>query len=331
MTISSTNDIQQQAFLAWLSNEDWRSTPEQLFQPQLFEQLKTELDAQCDEQGYILNQHYWRALRQQLKNLAEMQKHYLGSQSTSNDPFANYAARYDAINGQQNLNYIAKCLQLFIDNYDTQFAERSVLSVGCGTGIVEAHMIEKLGIAKEKLFGFDLSEAMVQVAQHRIHAEVRDVVTFQPEAEHWDFCCAWTNVLQYLPYQSLETALLNLATALKQGGYFVADFITPDHIRCFPNVLQSEQVCLLRQPTLWYENQHLFQITELFNVSQINEQFMVTYEGQHKRFLPSLANMRSLFAQYFSRVDLYDALSLEPLRANADTSESTRYLLIAQK
>lgn len=329
--MNSIDDIQKHGFLAWLVSEHWRSTPKQLFHPQLYTLLSKELDEQCDEQGYVLNHRYWRALRQHLQLFAAYQKQQIGIQFELNDPFANYAALYDAINGQNNLQYIAKCLQFFIDTYDAQFAKRSVLSAGCGTGIVEAYMIEQLGVDKEKLFGFDLSEAMVQLAQQRIHAEVQNVITFQPEPACWDFCCAWTNVLQYLPYQALETALSNLATTLKPGGYFVADFITPDHIRRFPNVLKSQQVRLLRQPSLWYENQNIFQMTELFNVSQLNEQFIVTYEGQHKRFLPSLPRVRALFAQYFSKVDFYDVLSLVPLRTDADTSESTRYLLIAQK
>lgn len=333
MNIKMICYIQENGFLNWLESEQWRLESQKalIFDSQLYELLSRELDKYCDNKGYILDQLYWKRLRQVLPVFSAFQKKQLNVQTDIKDSFANYAALYDEINGQNNLKYITNILNFFIEKYDPKFSSRTVLSAGCGTGIVEEYIINKLGVAKQNLFGFDVSEAMVKLAQRKIQADILDVVHFKPEEERWDFVCAWTNVLQYLPCQDIDIAVINLAKTLKHGGYFLSDFITSDHIRCFPNVLKSKSVSLLRQPSLLYENQNMFQITELFNVSNLNDNFIVTYEGKHKRYLPSIYKIRQLFNNYFSQINFYDALSLEPLRDNADTSESTRYILIAKK
>ena len=58
------------------------------------------------------------------------------------------------------------------------------------------------------------------------------------------------NVFQYLGPGKLEPAVAEAARVLRPGGYFIGDFITPDHIRCYAHVVQSasERMISLRQP-----------------------------------------------------------------------------------
>ena len=50
------------------------------------------------------------------------------------------------------------------------------------------------------------------------------------------------------------------------------------------------------------------------------------------RFLPPMWRLRQEFEKAFKgKVDIYDAVTLKPIGAKADTCPSTRYLLVAQK
>ncbi|KHD05092.1 hypothetical protein PN36_21340 [Candidatus Thiomargarita nelsonii] len=119
---------------------------------------------------------------------------------------------------------------------------------------------------------------------------------------------------------------------IQTDGDFIGDFITPAHpVRAYPNVLRSEKVFLLRTPLIVETAHNIFQQTKLINVSQLHGEFRITYEGEHTRYLPSLWKLRYLFKKYFARVEFFDAMTLEPLGAEDDTSPSTRYLVFAQK
>ena len=47
----------------------------------------------------------------------------------------------------------------------------------------------------------------------------------------WDVAFAGLNVYHYLPADRLADALANTAAVVKEGGYFISDFIAPDHVR----------------------------------------------------------------------------------------------------
>ena len=66
-------------------------------------------------------------------------------------------------------------------------------------------------------------------------------------------------------------------------------------------------------------------------MSKLDGDFRITYEGEHTRYLPSLWKLRYFFRKYFVRVEFFDAITLEPLEAEDDTSPSSRYLVFAQK
>ena len=128
----------------------------------------------------------------------------------------------------------------------------------------------------------------------------------------------------------LEKAIEVTAHITKE--YFIGDFITPDHIRTYPHVIQSEKVISLRNPVLVEKSNLTFQESEIINVSRNTDKLIVTHEGKHQRFMPSLLRLRHLFQRVFkARVDVYDAVTLNPIDEKADTCPSTRYLIVASK
>lgn len=303
-----------------------------LFELNCWDFLTKELLTKVDDAGYVIDRHYWQQLTAELIRAASLQHDVLAKTVSPEDAFSTYAELYDSVNGERNFEYISQEIQFIQDTYHLDFSTAQILSIGCGTGIMEEHFLKAFNLNKNQLLGIDVSEGMVKVASKRINARVEDILNVVPEGEPWDICICTANVLQYLPHHSLEKAIQNVAHITQTGGYFIGDFITSDHpIRAYPNVLRSEQVFLLRTPLIVEKAHNIFQQTKLINVSKLHGEFRITYEGEHTRYLPSLWKLRYLFQKYFARVEFFDAMTLEPLEAEDDTSSSTRYLVFAQK
>lgn len=310
---------------------------EQELTPHLFDLngwdfFEKELLAKVDNAGYVIDRQYWQQLTAELIRAASLQHDVLAKTVSREDAFSTYAELYDSVNGERNFDYISQEVQFIHDIYHLDFSAAQILSIGCGTGMMEEHFLNAFKLNKNQLLGIDISEGMVKVASKRINARVEDILNVVSDGNPWDICLGIGNVLQYLPQSQLETAIQNVASITQTGGYFIGDFITPDHpIRAYPNVLRSERVFLLRTPLIVEKAHNIFQQTKLINVSQLHGEFRITYEGEHTRYLPSLWKLRYLFEKYFARVEFFDAITLEPLEAEDDTSPSTRYLVFAQK
>lgn len=298
------------------------------------EKLLRCLQNNTDEHGHQNNSVYWRVLNRELQETAKLQNEWLNEQSAA-DHFHKYAELYDALIGKPCLdNFMGKYLHFFREKYGINFANKTLISLGCGTGMVEAFIIRELGVVYENLYGIDISEAMVGVAQKRIQADVGNILTLDPSIRTWDMAFSGLNVFHYLDFTRLEEAIQKTAKVIKSGGYFIGDFITPDHIRWYPNVMYSEdkKIISLRTPQLIEENGRVFQESEITNVNFTGEQMRITYAGKHKRFMPPLHRIRTYFEHAFGgQVDLYDAVTLEQIPDWADTCKSTRYVVIAQK
>jgi SAM-dependent methyltransferase len=211
---------------------------------------------------------------------------------------------------------------------------KHILSLGWGTGIVEEYMMEQYGIPGDNMYGIDISEAMVEEARRRMHADVGDVLTLDPDIQTWDVAFSGLNVFQYLDFRRTEEAIQKTAAIIKPAGIFIGDFITPDHIRWYPNVMSSEdgRVISFRSPRLIEEEGRIFQESEITNVSFLNEEMEVDYSGIHKRFLPPIHRIRQYFESAFGpKVNLYDAKSMEEIPEWADSCASTRYVVVAKK
>ncbi|MFQ5482335.1 MAG: methyltransferase domain-containing protein [Nitrospinaceae bacterium] len=282
--------------------------------------------------GHMTDMGYWDLLRSELISAARLQKHLFLAGRTG-DPFFTYATLYDDVVGVPCLEeFIMGYLGFMVDRYRLDLSRTRLLSIGCGTGLVEEYMVKELGLAPDRLLGIDKSEAMVQVASQRITAKAEDILALQ--AQDWDLTYSGLNVFQYLTPEQLDEALRVTAQVTRPGGLFFGDFITPDHIRVYPHVLRSKsgKVISLRHPDLIEQGNHTYQRSEILNVSRHGDELRITNEGQHLRFLPPLWRLRQKFEEAFrGTVDIFDAVTLEPIGPEADTCPSTRYLIVAQK
>lgn len=284
-----------------------------------------------DEHGHHTSSVFWRNLIWELKEAAKLQN-TLGQKQQTPDNFDRYAELYDAVIGQPCLDdFMANYLRFFGQEHRS-WQDASILSLGVGTGLTEQFLQDELGVPKDHIYGIDISQAMVEVARQRLQADQGDILTLDPAVRTWDIAYSGLNVFHYLPYEQLSEAIERTAAVLNPGGYFVGDFITPDHIRWYPNVLisEDEQIISLRTPQLIEDNGRMFQESEIINIDFRDEQMQVSYAGKHKRFLPPLHRVRLAFEQHFDEVMLYDAHSLKPIPEWADSCTSTRYVVIAK-
>lgn len=296
--------------------------------------LRSFIGENTDKNGHFIHSFNWRLLNQELKEAAKLQNELANEQKTA-DSFHKYASLYDAVICEPALHdFMARYLFFFAEKYQPDFTSKNMISLGCGTGLVEQHIIEALALPYENLFGLDISPSMIAEASQRIQAEVGDVLTLDPSVRMWDLAYSGLNVFHYLDHNRLEEAIQKTASIIKPGGYFLGDFIAPDHIRWYPNVLFSpdEQVISLRTPRLVEDDGHVFQESEIINLRLQDGQMRVTYAGKHRRFLPPVNRVRQYFEKAFGgKVDVYDAISLKPIAELDDSCASTRYIVVAKK
>ena len=316
------------------SGKDLQAVVKDAFSEEYRPKLLRCLRANTDENDHQNNSIYWRTLNREMQETAKLQNILKGQQRAA-DHFHKYAELYDALICQPCLDgFMRGYLLFFLKKYKVGFAEKTLISLGCGTALVEQFMMDELGMKYENLYGIDISKAMVQEANRRIQADVGDVLTLDPSIRMWDLAFSGLNVFHYLDHARLEEAIQKTAAIIKPGGYFIGDFITPDHIRWYPNVVYSadQKVISLRTPRLIEEDGRMFQESEIINIGFLGGEMEVSYAGKHKRFLPPVNRIRNYFEKAFGgKVELYDAHSLEVVPEWADSCRSTRYVVVAQK
>ena len=326
-------NMQQHEMLA--SPDILAQSKQRLHDPNQVDDLLNHLQTICDQDGHHTNSVQWRILYHELKATAQLQNELKGKERNVGDSFDRYATIYDEIVCKPCYqNFMKDYVAHFIQQYEVPIQEKTLISLGCGTGLVEAQMMQDYHIPPDNLYGIDFSEAMINEAKKRIHAEVGDILTLDPAIRKWDLAYSGLNVFHYLPAGRLEEAIQKTAAIINAGGYFFGDFITPDHIRWYPNVLSSpdQKVVSLRTPTLIEREGLMYQESEILNLSFMGEQMEVNYAGKHHRFLPPMNRVRYYFEKAFGgRVDLYDVVSKQIISPLADSCPSTRYFLVARK
>ena len=281
----------------------------------------------------VNNSIQWKILNRELREAAEVQADH-ETKIGSDDTFHKYAEVYDEVIGHVSLeSFMESYVDFFLKKYDFDLAQNYTLAIGCGTGLVERRMMDKYGCADESLYGIDISESMISVAKGRIHADVGDLLGLDPGVRKWNLAFSGLNVYQYLPHQRLEEAIQKTSDILEEDGYFLGDFITPDHIRWYPSVMYGadKQVISLRTPQLIEDKGASFMESEILNVHFLDGQMDVHYAGKHRRFLAPIFRIRSYFEKHFQKVDLYDAVNLTKVELTDDSCESTRYIVVARK
>lgn len=171
------------------------------------------------------------------------------------------------INSLSEYNELAKAYDIFKrdDNYPAFFSllkrefidacklGRDVhsLEVGCGTGTF-THLFNEAGF---NIDGVDLSPNMISVAQNKypdLHFAVADISKDPLNTSEYGLCVALDDVLNCLPDEiSLRSAIINIASSLTAGGYFLFDLVS---LSSFKNYMGSvdfrkyEDACVLSYP-----------------------------------------------------------------------------------
>ncbi len=286
-----------------------------------------------DENAHQNNSRFWNILNWELREAAALQSE-LNIERKTADTSYKYTKLYDELICQACLDsFMANYWKMFIEKHQIDLPASSLISIGCGTGLVERYLIDELGMKFENVYGIDISEEMVAEARHRIQTDVGNVLTLDPSVRLWDIAYSGLDVFQYLNAERFEEAIQKTASIVKEGGYFIGDFVSPDHIRWYPNIMYSKDksIVSLRNPKLIEENGKVYQESEIININ-IKDEFDIAYSGKNKRFMPPLFRVRLFFEKAFgAEVTLYDAVSLEVIPEDADTCSSTRYVVVAKK
>ena len=117
-----------------------------------------------------------------------------------------------------------------LDELESEFlrrfaVDRSVLEVGCGTGLILERIKEYAASAQ----GVDLSEGMLEHARARgLDVEVGSATELPFADESFDVTCSF-KVLAHVP--DIQRALLEMARVTRRGGFVIAEFYNPFSFR----------------------------------------------------------------------------------------------------
>jgi cysteine dioxygenase len=189
------------------NQEELTAALQRTFSTAQLPKLQAELEEYVDEKGHAQNSIYWKNLNNELKEAAALQAHVKQKEEVG-DNFHEYAQMYDALICQPMLeSFMADYLHHFKETYEPELAEKTIISLGVGTGLIEEFMINEMDIPYENIYGIDVSSAMVGEAAKRIKAEVGDVLTLDPDIKLWDVAYSGLNVFHYIGYEKLEEAI----------------------------------------------------------------------------------------------------------------------------
>jgi predicted metal-dependent enzyme (double-stranded beta helix superfamily) len=123
------------------SDKDLDKLIADLFDKERKQQLRLldDLSEQIDESGHAINGYAWKLLCRELGEAAALQDKVLQTQ-LDDDSFSSYAELYDAVIGNPCLEeFIAPYLAFCRKHYDLDFGDSTLLSLGCGTGLMERY------------------------------------------------------------------------------------------------------------------------------------------------------------------------------------------------
>ena len=136
--------------------------------------------------------------------------------------YDDFSARYEARRGTNVKQGYHELLDHLESDYVRRFgASKSVLEVGCGTGLVLQRIAEFAADAQ----GIDLSPGMLERARSRGLSVREGSATALPYADgSFDVTCSF-KVLAHIP--DIRSALSEMARVTRPGGYVLAEFYNP--------------------------------------------------------------------------------------------------------
>jgi ubiquinone/menaquinone biosynthesis C-methylase UbiE len=149
-----------------------------------------------------------------------------GSHDSNRSYYDAFSARYEAHRGENDPGGYHELLDDLETEFVRRFAEnRSVLEVGCGTGLLLRRMQSFTSLAR----GVDLSPGMLEKARARGLDVVEGSATALPFPDSsFDVTCSF-KVLAHVP--QIADALSEMARVTRPGGHVIAEFYNPFSLR----------------------------------------------------------------------------------------------------
>lgn len=149
-----------------------------------------------------------------------------GSHDSNRRYYDAFAARYEARRGENDPGGYHELLDELETEFVRRFAEnRSVLEVGCGTGL----LLRRIAGFASATQGVDLSPGMLEKARERGLSVVEGSATELPFPDaSFDATCSF-KVLAHVP--QIREALREMARVTRPGGHVIAEFYNPFSLR----------------------------------------------------------------------------------------------------
>ncbi len=149
-----------------------------------------------------------------------------GTHRANREYYDSFSERYEAHRGSNDPGGYHELLDQLEAGFVERFgANRDVLEVGCGTGLVLSRIASFARTAQ----GVDISPGMLQKARDRGLQVVEGTATSLPFADQrFDVTCSF-KVLAHIP--DVTCALAEMARVTKAGGFVIAEFYNPYSLR----------------------------------------------------------------------------------------------------
>jgi SAM-dependent methyltransferase len=180
---------------------------------------------------------------------------------TRNTSYGLFASFYDDMIGKQFFRMLRRHFENLVKRRRIRFS--SAADLGCGTGLFAKYLCLSRGVP---VFGVDHSPAMLRVAARRckntgvtlLQQDIREFQLPMPV----DLVTANFDSLNYLLQpQGVQEMLCRVFAALRPGGHFIFDFVTPcqqkSAARVFAGQCHTRQVRVV-QRMRWLKSQRLF-------------------------------------------------------------------------
>lgn len=209
-----------------------------------------------------------------------------------------FASLFDQRMGDGGDELHQKCIDPLILRFLGDFANSSILDVGCGNG----YLLKKLAKHAKKVVGIDYSKELVSIAKRHLHhqenvqiqhANIIDPLPF-PDAT---FEYIITNmVLQYVP--TLETFALSARHVLKPGGSLIIIIDHPAHSLFF-----RAQALAGKKETKFIDNKSYFEFGMRRKKSLWNKAILDYFHRPLKDYI-------NIFTPHFKLIE-FDELSVD--------------------